>query len=135
MMRNSRADLTIILVSVVLAVVAILADVIGIGQPIQFLVSLAALLLGPGALAYRLATGSKWSECLMVGLAVNIAALMVLSLTVVALHFWHPKVELIIPVATCVLAIVLYRRGEADDHRNSDHREVIADNRLGGRLR
>lgn len=109
-MTNSRADATIITASVVLAIVAILVDLSAIGEPVQFPATLAALLLGPGSLAYRLVTGSKWSECLMVGLAVNIAALMVLSLTVVALNFWHPKVELIIPAATCVLAIVLYRR-------------------------
>src|SRR5579863_888337 len=102
-MSNNRTDVTIITASGVLAVVAIVAPVIGIGQPIEFLAVLGGILLGPGGLAYRLGTGSKWGECLMVGTTLNIASLMVLALVAVAVHFWHPKVELIIPVATCVL--------------------------------
>lgn len=118
-MSNNRTDVTIITASGVLAVVAIVAPLIGIGQPIQFLAVLGGILLGPGGLAYRLATGSKWGECLMVGITLNIAALMVLALVAIAVHFWHPKVELIIPVATCVLAVLLYRRGAQGDYREN----------------
>jgi membrane protein implicated in regulation of membrane protease activity len=55
----------------------------------------------------------------MVGVALNIAALMIVALLAVALHFWHPKVELIIPAVTCVLAIVLYKRLARDGHRGN----------------
>lgn len=118
-MSNNRIDVTVITASGVLAVVAIVAPVIGIGQPIQFLAVLGGILLGPGGLAYRLATGSKWGECLIVGITLNIAALMVLALVAIAVHFWHPKVELIIPVATCVLAVLLYRRRTQGDYREN----------------
>jgi hypothetical protein len=121
-MNNNRADSAIIIASAVVAVLAILADVVAIGQPIQFVATLGGILLGPGSLGCRLASSSKWSECLMVGVAINIAALMLLALTAVALHFWQPKIELIIPAATCVLAIVLYRKGEVNDHRDSDYK-------------
>jgi hypothetical protein len=110
MISDKRADVTAATAAAVLAVLAIAAPVMSMGQPVQFLAVLGGILLGPGALACRLATGSRWGECLMVGVAVDIAALMVLALTAVAVHFWHPKVELIIPAVTCVLAIVLYRR-------------------------
>jgi hypothetical protein len=114
---NNRTDVTIVTVSTVVAVLAIVAPIMGIGQPIQFLGALGGILFGPGSLAYRLATGSKWSECLMVGLGLNIAALMMLGLTAVVLHFWHPKIELIIPAATCMLAVVLYRRLAQDNYQ------------------
>ena len=120
MMSNNRIDVAIVTASVVLAMLAIFADIIAIGQPIQFVATLGGILLGPGNLACRLSSNSKWSECLMVGVAVNVAALMLLALTAVALHFWHPKLELIIPAATCVLAVVLYRRW-ANDYRNGDY--------------
>ena len=119
-MSNNRIDVTIITASGLLAVLAIAAPILSIGQPIQFLAVLGGILLGPGGLAYRLATGSKWGECLIVGVTLNIAALMVLALVAVAVHFWHPKVELIIPAVTCVLAIVLYRRrGQGNYQENS----------------
>jgi hypothetical protein len=110
MISDKRANVTIATVAAALAVLAIAAPAMSIGQPVQFLATLGGILLGPGALACRLATGSRWTECLILGLAIDVAALMVLALTAVAVHFWQPKVELIIPAATCVLAIVLYRR-------------------------
>ena len=116
MVRHSRIDLTIITTSAVLAALAIATPIIGVGGPIQFTSVLGGVLLGPGALAYRLATGSAWGQCLMVGLALNIAALAVLALVIVAAHFWHPKVELIIPLATVLLAIALYGRPEHDGY-------------------
>jgi hypothetical protein len=120
-MSDNRIDVTIITVSGALAVLAIVAPVVSIGQPIQFLATLGGILLGPGSLAYRLATGAKWSECLMVGITLNIAALMMLALVAVAIHFWHPKVELIIPLATCVLAIALFRRRAQGDNPENDN--------------
>lgn len=111
MTDDHRIDITIIGTSAAVAVLAIATSLLSIGQPLQLLAALGAVAFGPGALAYRLITGARWSQCLMVGVAVNIAALMVLALTIVAVHFWHPKVELLIPLATCVLSGVLYRRG------------------------
>jgi hypothetical protein len=117
--KSTRIDLTIITVSAVLAVLAIVTPIIRVGGPIQFLAVLGGILLGPGGLAYRLATGSSWGQCLMVGLALNIAALAMLALAIIAVHFWHPKVELIIPAVTCLLAVVLYRRHGQVDYRHN----------------
>ncbi|TVZ07108.1 hypothetical protein EAS64_07280 [Trebonia kvetii] len=119
-MTNDRTGVTIVTASTVVAVLAIAAPIIGIGQPIQFVATLGGILLGPGSLAYRLATGSKWSECLMVGVALNFSTLMLLALTAVVLHFWHPMIELIIPAATCLLAILLTRRRTQDDHQRGE---------------
>ena len=44
----------------------------------------------------------------------NVAALMVLAFAIIAVNFWHPKVELLIPATTCVLALVLGRGPEGD---------------------
>lgn len=118
-MSSNRADVTAVATSAVLAILAIVAPLISVGQPIQFIATLGGVILGPGSLAYRLVTGAKWAECLMVGLALNIAALMMLALVTVALHFWHPKVELIIPAVTCLLAIVLYRRRAQGDYQDN----------------
>jgi uncharacterized membrane protein YoaK (UPF0700 family) len=118
-MSNNRTDVTVITASAMLAVLAIVAPVISIGQPIQFIATLGGILLGPGSLACRLATRSQWAECLLIGLALNIAALMLLALAAVALHFWHPKIELIIPAVTCVLAILLYSRRARDDYQDN----------------
>jgi hypothetical protein len=118
--KSTRIDLTIITTSAVLAVLAIVTPIISVGGPIQFVTVFGGVVLGPGSLAYRLATGSKWGQCLMVGLALNIAALAMLALVIIAIHFWHPKVELIIPAVTCLLAIALYRRHRQDDyHQNA----------------
>ena len=124
-MNSNRTDITIIVASAALAILAIVMPVINIGQPIQFIAALCGILLGPGCLAYRLATGSKWGECLMVGLAVNVAALMMLALVSVSLHLWHPKIELAIPVATCVLAIVLYRRRNQNNYQSSNSQQLM----------
>jgi hypothetical protein len=109
-MSDNQTEATIVTASAVVAVLAIAAPLLGIGQPIQGFAAFGGIILGPGGLAYRMATGAKWPECLMVGVALNIAALMVVALVAVALHFWHPKVELIIPLTTCVLAVLIYGR-------------------------
>ena len=124
-MNSDRTDLTIITASSVVAVLAIAAAILGIGQPIQFIAALGGILLGPGCLAYRLATGSRWGECLMVGLAVNVAALMMLALVSVALHLWHPKIELVIPATTCVLAIALYRRRNQNHYQTNNSQQYM----------
>jgi hypothetical protein len=120
-MKSTRADLAIITISAVLAVLAIVTPILRVGGSIQFIAVLGGILLGPGALAYRLATGSSWGQCLMVGLALNVAALAVLALTIVGIHFWHPKVELVIPAATCLLAIVLYQHLRRNEHYQNNY--------------
>lgn len=120
-MSSNRTDVTIISASAVFAVLAILAALLNIGQPIQLFATLGAIAFGPGGLAYRLVTGARWGECLIIGLSLNIAALMTLGLMVIIIHFWHPRVELLIPLATCVLVAVLYRRG---NRGNQDKRHV-----------
>jgi hypothetical protein len=124
-MNSDRTDLTIIAASAVLAILAIAMPVINVGQPIQFIAALGGILLGPGCLAYRLATGSRWGECLMVGLAANVAALMMLALVSVSLHLWHPKIELVIPATTCVLAIVLYRRRNQNHYQTNNSQQYM----------
>lgn len=119
MVKNTRIDLTIITTSAALAVLAIVTPIISVGGPIQFIAVLGGVVLGPGCLAYRLATDSTWGQCLMVGLALNIAALAMLALVIIAVHFWHPKVELIIPAVTCLLAVALYRRHRQDDYQQN----------------
>jgi hypothetical protein len=119
-MKSTRIDLTIITTSAALAVLAIVTPILRVGGPIQFTAVLGGIMLGPGSLAYRLATGSNWMHCLMVGLALNIAALAMLALGIIAIHFWHPKVELIIPAATCLLAIVLYQRHRREDYHQQN---------------
>ena len=124
-MNSNRTEISIIAASSVLAILAIAMPVINVGQPIQFIASLGGVLLGPGCLAYRLATGSRWGECLMVGLAVNVAALMMLALVSVSLHLWHPKIELAIPATTCVLAIVLHRRRNQNRYQTNNSQQLM----------
>ena len=123
-MNSKRTEIAIIAGSAVLAILAIAMPVINVGQPVQFIAALGGILFGPGCLAYRLATASRWGECLMVGLAVNVAALMMLALVSVSLHLWHPKIELAIPATTCVLAIVLYRRRDQNQYQTNNFQQL-----------
>jgi phosphatidylserine synthase len=109
-MTGNRTGVTIVTASAVVAVLAMVTPLVGAGQPAQLIAVLGGVILGPGSLAYRLATGSAWAECLTIGVALNLAAVMMIALAAVSLHFWHPKIELIIPAVTCALAVVLYRR-------------------------
>jgi hypothetical protein len=109
-MHRNGVGLAVTAVSIATALLAIIAPVMHMGQPIQLIAVLGGILLGPGSLACRLATESRWGECLLIGLAVNVATLMMISLGAVDLHLWHPGIELIIPVTTCLLGIALVRR-------------------------
>ena len=109
-MSDDRTGVTVVAASALVAVLALAAPLLSIGQPVELLAVLGGILLGPGSLACRLATGAKWPDCLMIGVAVNIAGLMLLALVAIAVHFWQPKVELVIPLTTLVLALALYRR-------------------------
>jgi hypothetical protein len=116
-MHRNGADLTVSTASIATALLAVIAPVMHVGQPIQLIAVLGGVLLGPGSLACRLMTKSRWAECLLIGVAANIATLMMISLGAVDLHLWHPGIELIIPVMTCLLGIALMRRADALDRQ------------------
>jgi len=112
MNSNSRTDIAIVAACALVAVVAIAAPLTVTASPVRFVGALAGVLLGPGALAYRLATGRRWSECFAIGTPMNVAAVMLIGLALVDAHFWHPTpFELLIPLTTFVLCGVLVRRG------------------------
>jgi hypothetical protein len=113
-MHRNGADLNVTAVSITAALLAIIAPVMHLGQPVQLIAVLGGILAGPGGLAARLATKSPWAECLLIGLAANVATLMVISLGAADLHLWYPGIELIIPVMTCLLGIALITRGRVN---------------------
>jgi hypothetical protein len=113
MTSDRRTDNAIISVSACLAVLAILTAAVHISPNLRIFAALGGIVLGPGGLLYRLATRSRWAECLSVGVVINVAALMVLALFSVSVHLWYPvRLELLIPLATILLALVLFRRKE-----------------------
>ena len=110
MNSNNRTDIAIVAACALVAAVAIAAPVALTASPVRFLGAFGGVLLGPGALAYRLATGRRWSECFTVGTPINVAAVMLLGLALVDAHFWHPTAfELLIPLTTLVLCGALVR--------------------------
>lgn len=112
MNSNNRTDIAIAAVCALVAAVAIAAPLTVTASPVRFLGAFGGVLLGPGALAYRLATGRRWGECFAIGTPMNVAAVMLIGLALVDAHFWHPTaVELLIPLTTFVLCGVLLRRG------------------------
>ena len=113
MTNDRRADNAIISVSACLAVLAILTAAVHISPSLRIFAALGGIVLGPGGLLYRLATRSRWAECLSVGVVINVAVLMLLALFAVSVHLWDPvRFELLIPLSTLVLALVLFRRKE-----------------------
>lgn len=112
MNSNNRTDIAIVAVCALVAVVAMAAPLTVTASPVRFLGAFGGVLLGPGALAYRLATGRRWGECFAIGTPLNVAAVMLIGLGLVDAHFWHPTpFELLIPLTTFVLCGVLLRRG------------------------
>jgi hypothetical protein len=110
MNSNNRTDIAIVTACALVAAVAIAAPVALTASPVRFLGAFGGVLLGPGALAYRLATGRRWGECFTVGTPINVAAVMLLGLALVDAHFWHPTAfELLIPLTTLVLCGALVR--------------------------
>jgi hypothetical protein len=113
MTSDRRTDNAIISVSAFLAVLAILTAAVHISPGLRIFAALGGIILGPGGLLYRLATRSRWAECLSVGVVLNVAVLMLLALFAVSVHLWTPvRFELLIPLSTLVLALVLFRRKE-----------------------
>jgi hypothetical protein len=106
-----RIDSAIVGIFGVAASLAIVSNIFAIGPSLRLFATIAGILLGPGALIYRIVTRSGWVECVAVGVAINVASLMVLGLFSVTAHFWHPiRLELLIPLITVLLAIVLLER-------------------------
>jgi hypothetical protein len=112
MNSNNRTDIAIVTAFAVVAAVAIVAPLTQTASPVRFVGAFGGVILGPGGLAYRLATGHRWGECLAIGTPINVAVVMLLGLLLVSAHFWYPTpFELLIPVTTCLLCGILLRRG------------------------
>jgi hypothetical protein len=111
MNSSNRTDTAIVTAFAVVAAVAIVAPLTLTASPVRFVGAFAGVILGPGVLAYRLANGRSWGECLAVGIPLNVATVMLLGLLLVDAHFWYPTpFELLIPLTTCLLCGVLLRR-------------------------
>lgn len=111
MRSKYRPDVIIIAVFALVAVLAIVAPLAQLISPYRFLATFGGILFGPGALAYRLATGRRWVECLTVGVAIDVATVMVLGLALVSAHLWYPTAfELLIPLTAFLLSAILLIR-------------------------
>jgi hypothetical protein len=113
MKSDHRVDVAIISAFACVAVLAMVTPVVPIASSFRLFAAIGGILLGPGTLAYRMVTGSYWAECLTVGVGLNVATLMMLALLSVYARYWHPmRFELVMPLTTFMLAIVLLRRKE-----------------------
>jgi hypothetical protein len=112
----------------VFALVAVLAIVAPFTQIPSFrlLATFGGILLGPGALACRLASRCSWAEGLAIGAVINVATVMLLGLLLVTIDFWRPiSFEILIPSTTLLLSGVLLRKElgcSAARHGESRHR-------------
>lgn len=108
MTSDRRIDVAILSGFACVAVLAMLASVVTVAPSLRLFAVILGVLLGPGGLAYRMASGSRWAECLTVGVGLNVAILMLLALLAVYARFWHPiEFELFIPLSTFWLALIL----------------------------
>lgn len=113
MKSDHRIDVAIISGFACVAVLAMVTPIVPIPPSLRLFAAIGGILLGPWSLVYRMVTGSRWVECLTVGVGLNVATLMMLALLSVYAHYWHPMwFELVIPLTTFLLAIVLLRRDE-----------------------
>jgi hypothetical protein len=120
MKSDRRIDAAIISGFACVAVLAMVTPVVPIAPSLRLFATIGGILLGPGSLAYRMVTGSRWIECLTVGVGLNVATLMMLALLSVYARYWHPmRIELVIPLTTFLLAIVLLRRVKEPIDRHS----------------
>lgn len=114
MNNNRRVDVAIIVTFACVAMLAMVTPVIGISPSLRVFATVCGVLLGPGILAYRLATKSSWGECFAIGVTINVAILMLLALFAVTDHYWHTlRLELLIPLTTLLLALALLQRKES----------------------
>lgn len=111
MMKNHQVCVAIITTFALVSALAIIAPLTQMATPLRFLATFGGILLGPGGLAYRLATRLSWPESLTIGVAINVAIVMLLALLLVSVHLWHPiQFELLLPITTFVLSCVLLRK-------------------------
>jgi hypothetical protein len=111
MRDDARTNVTITVVFAVVAIAAIVAPLRLGYSPVRFVSVFAAIILGPGTLAYRLATGRRWGESLAVGIPLSVGVAMVLGLVLVYAHEWHPVAfELLIPLTTLLMSGLLLPR-------------------------
>lgn len=133
MTSDRRTDVAIISASACVAVVAILTAAVHISPTLRLFAAIGGILLGPGGLLYRLATRSRWVECLSVGVGLNVALLMVLALFAVSFHVWHPvRIELLIPLTTFLLALVIFRRKEPIGRSEAGQATRVSEGELHG---
>jgi hypothetical protein len=111
-MRDERVrDVAMTVLFALVAIAAIVTPLRLGDSPVRFVSVFGAVILGPGSLAYRLATGRRWSECLAIGIPLTVGVAMLLGLVLVYAHEWHPiGAELLIPLTTCLLAGLLLPR-------------------------
>jgi hypothetical protein len=110
-MRDTRGNVAITVIFALVAIAAIVAPLRLGDSPFRFVIVFAAVILGPGSVAYRLATGRRWSECLVIGFPLTIGVAMLVALVLVYAHEWHPiGFELLIPLMTCLLSALLLPR-------------------------
>jgi len=110
-MNRDRIDVPIIVGFALVAAIAALAPLVHVSAPLRLLAVLSGILFGPGGLAYRLATEGPWTECLTIGIAINIAIVMLLALSLVSAHFWYPiPFEVLIPLSTLILSNFLLHK-------------------------
>jgi hypothetical protein len=110
MKRDHQVCVTIIAAFALVAALAIVAPLTQMAI-FRFLATFGGIILGPGCLACRLASGCSWIESLTVGIAINVATVMLLGLFLVSIKFWYPiPFEILIPLTTFLLSGVLLRR-------------------------
>jgi hypothetical protein len=100
--RLERHIIGVIAVSLTLA--GIFAIVLGVPWEIRFPIVAAASLFGPGIPVLRLFTGRTLMECLVYGVGMDVALLMVISLGLVMARAWFPSVAVIILLLTSLAA-------------------------------
>lgn len=125
MRDGHRNDIVILAAFGLVAVVAIVTPLAMPSSALRFVSAFGAILLGPGTLACRLATGRRWSECLAIGIPVTVATVMLLGLILVYAHAWYPiPFELLIPLTTCLISGYLLRRELSGPRGSHAHRAL-----------
>jgi uncharacterized membrane protein len=131
MKRDRKADVGTIAIFALVAALATVGPFTHMAA-FRFLATFAGILLGPGGLACRLATRSSWIESLTIGIAINVAIVMLLGLFLVSVNFWHPIMcEILVPLTTFVLCGVLLRKemGSASARHGGSSASVEAEGR------